>query len=157
MLAERIRLQEASGCRAEDGVNSAPCRQPPPEPEPAAGATSTSGAGSSRSPSSSGGAMQGMLSKELGADLLPAPAPHPQSGAPGDRSDSNARAVDRAVKLVNRMLSGGKVRTGGPSFLDDASNQYLFSICAPLPMLVIIRVHACMLVMIMKYDYMRRL
>ena len=115
MLAERIRSLEDGppGGRTEDGtarLSEHPSL--PPTIVPAGDTTGAASATASRMHSSNG--QQSVSSKEArAAGLLPAFAPQQQSGASGDSSDSNARAVDRAVKLVNRMLSGGKVCMGG--------------------------------------------
>ena len=111
MLAERIRSLEEGpgGSRTEDGsarLSEHPSLLPTTGlAAPAGDTTAVASATASRTHSSSG--QQSVSSREARAGLLPTLAP--QSGASGDSSDSNARAVDRAVKLVNRMLSGGKV------------------------------------------------
>ena len=119
MLAKRIRSLEGGPAGGkEHSTTSArlPKRQPflPAASGPASGPLRTArvAATAGRSASSS---KPLVAIKAVSRGLL---ALASQSAAPGD-GGSNALATDRAVKLVNRMLSGGKVRRAHACSDDD--------------------------------------
>ena len=131
MLAKRIRSLEEGPGGKEHSTTSArlPKHQPflPAESGPASGPFRTSGVAITASIIHYSSGEPPVVTKEAGGQ--PAALASQGAAAPGD--SSSALATDRAIKLVNRMLSGGKVRRAHVCLGDD---PYLL-LDAPPPIL----------------------
>ena len=114
MLAKRIRsLEEGRGPGVKEHSTTS-ARLPKRQPfQPAAsGPSRTTGAASTAGRSLSSGKPPVATKEAAGG-----PPAAQSAAAPGD--SSSALAADRAIKLVNRMLSGGKVRRAHACLGDD--------------------------------------